>query len=204
MPKCENCGKDVPEDNNFCPQCGRPVSRAGASGAPPQPPAGMPPQPPPGAPSGVAPPPMPPSGPQAAPKKGMSRGAKIALILSVSAIVLMILAVVLIAVFLVNVVTAPADVANNYMKALNTGDISTAWSYLTTRTQNKETRKGFDLKAASLKGSISKWDTSIVSNQNDEAKIIMNITGTDGSHHAWDMTLIKQDGKWKVDQVSRG
>lgn len=132
----------------------------------------------------------------------MSRGAKIALILSASAIVL--LAVVLIAVFLVNVVTAPVDVANNYMKALNTGDISTAWSYLTTRTQNQETRKGFDSKAASLKGSISKWDTSIVSNQNDEAKIIINVTGTDGSHHPWDMTLIKQSGKWKVDQISRG
>jgi Domain of unknown function (DUF4878)/zinc-ribbon domain len=220
VPRCENCGRDVPEDNNFCPQCGMPVSRAGASGAPTQPPAGMPPQPPPGvstqpppgvaqepppgAPGGVTPPPLPPAGSRAAPKKGMARGAKIALILGVSAIVLIVLAGVIIGVFIANMITAPADVANNYMKALNAGDISTAWSYLTTRTQNQETRKGFDSKAGLLKGSVSKWDTTVVSIQNDEAKIILNVTGTNGSHRPWDMTLIKQDGKWKIDKVSRG
>jgi predicted PurR-regulated permease PerM len=146
---------------------------------------------------------MPQSEPQVAPKKGMPRGAKIALILSASAIVLIILVGVIIGVFIANSITAPADVANKYMKALNKGDTSTAWGYLTTRTQNEETRTGFDSKASLLKGSISKWDTTVASIQNDEAKIILNVTGTDGSHHAWDITLIKQGGKWKVDKISR-
>jgi predicted PurR-regulated permease PerM len=134
----------------------------------------------------------------------MSRGAKIALILSLCAIVLIILVVVVIAVFVVNTVTAPADAANTYIKALNAGDISTAWSYLTTRTQNQETRQGFESKVAQLKGSVSNWDTSVVSIQNGEAKVIINVTGTDGSHHGWDIVLKKQGGKWKVDQISRG
>jgi uncharacterized membrane protein YvbJ len=134
----------------------------------------------------------------------MSRGAKIAVILSACAIALIILVVVVIAVFAVKTVTAPADTANHYIKALNTGDVSTAWSYLTTRTQNQETRQGFESKVASLKGSISNWDTSVVSVQDGEAKVIINVTGTDGSHHGWDILLIKQGGEWKVDRISRG
>jgi hypothetical protein len=30
----------------------------------------------------------------------------------------------------------------------------------------------------------------------------MSVTGTNGSKATWDMTLVKVDGKWKIDQVS--
>ena len=219
MPKCTNCGADVPADKNFCPQCGSPVSQAGASGVPQQPPAGVPPQappgvtpqppagvtppPPPGPPGGITPPPMLPPGPQAKPKKGMPRGAKIALILAVSAIVLIILAVALSVVFFANVITAPADVANNYVKAVNVRDLSTAWSYLTTRTQNQEGRLGFDTKLSPLKGTIRKWFTTSVNVETGGvSKIVMSLTFTDGTKTSWDMTLTKVGGKWKIDQVA--
>ena len=219
MPNCANCGADVPGDKNFCPQCGSPVNQAGASGVPPQPPVGVPPQtppgvppqppagfvppPPPGPPGGVIAPPMPPPGPQATPKKGMPRGAKIALILAVSAIVLIIVAVALFVVFFANVITAPADVANNYVKAVNVRDLSTAWSYLTTRTQNQEGRLGFDTKLSPLKGTIRKWFTTSVNVETGGvSKIVMSLTFTDGTKTSWDMTLTKVGGKWKIDQVA--
>jgi hypothetical protein len=146
---------------------------------------------------------MPPPGPQATPKKGIPRGAKIALILAVSAIVLIILAVALFVVLFANVITAPADVANNYVKAVNAGNISTAWSYLTTRTQNQEGRLGFQVKFSPLEGTIRKWFTTSVNVETGGvSKIVMSITFTDGTKTTWDMTLNKVGGKWKIDQVS--
>jgi hypothetical protein len=163
----------------------------------------MPLQPPPGAPSGVAPPPMPPSGAQAAPKKWMPRGAKIALILAVSAIVLIILAVVLIAVFFANEITPPADVANNYVKALNKGDYSTAWGYLTTGAQKEDGRLGFQLRNQLLEGNIRDWYFTEVHTvaTGDISKVGVSITFNDGSKTNWDMTLTKVGGEWKIDRV---
>jgi uncharacterized membrane protein YvbJ len=217
VPKCVNCGGDVPEDKNFCPQCGTPVSQAGAPGAQPPPPAGvttppsgatMPPpppgavQPPQGPPGGVAAPTMPPPVPQPPEKKGMSKGAKIAIALAVSAVVLIIIAVVLFVLVFANLISAPADVANDYVKSLNSGDLSTAYNYLTTRTQKQETRQGFESKVGPFKGQIKTWNTTSINVVNDTAQIVMRVTGTDGSKATWDMTLVKEDGKWKIDQVS--
>ena len=133
----------------------------------------------------------------------MPRGAKIALILVASAIVIIILAVALFVVLFANVITAPADVANNYVKAVNAGNISTAWSYLTTRTKNQEGRLGFQVKFSPFKGNISKWYTTSVNVETGGvSKIVMSITFTDGTKTTWDMTLNKVGGKWKIDQVS--
>ncbi len=144
-----------------------------------------------------------PAGPQPTPKKGLAKGAKIAIILAVSAIVLIILAVVLFVVFFANIITAPADVANNYVKAVNAGDLSTAWSYLTTSTQKQETRLGFKSKSVHSK-EISANGTPQASTlqTGDVSKIVMSVTFTDGTKTTWDMTLIKVGGKWKIDQVS--
>lgn len=133
----------------------------------------------------------------------MPRGAKIAIILGVSAIVLMILAVVLIGVFFANVITAPADVANNYVKALNAGNMSTAWGYLTTRAQHAEGRLGFNVKRVLFEGNIRTWySTSVNVETGGISKIVMSITFTDGSKSTWDMTLKKEGGEWKIDLVS--
>jgi hypothetical protein len=132
----------------------------------------------------------------------MAKGAKVALILGACAILLIILAVVLFVVFFANMITAPADVANGYVKALNEGDFSTAWGDLTTRTQNQESRSGFETKVGPFKGKIEKWYTTSVNVQNNTAEIVMSVTFSDGTKATWDMTLIKTDGEWKIDQVS--
>ena len=209
MPKCENCGGDVPEGTHFCPQCGTPVSAVADAGAPTPPPAGVQPQAPPVAsmptppgPPGVAAPPVAPAGPQPRQKKGMAKGAKIAIILAVSAIVLIILAVVLAVVFFANVISAPADVANDYVRALDAGELNTAWNHLSTGTQNKETRKGFEDKVASFKDKITRWNTTSININNDVAEIVMKITFIDDTKTNWNMTLIKEDGEWKIKQVA--
>jgi hypothetical protein len=144
-----------------------------------------------------APPPVP------AKKKGMSRGAKIALILGGCAIVLIIIAVVLAVVFFAGVITAPADAANNYVKALNSGDLSTAWTYISSATQKEETRSGFDSKVGALKGQIKTWNVSSVNVQSGgQATIVMDLTLTDGTKITWDITLVKENDEWKIAQVA--
>jgi hypothetical protein len=177
------------------------VSRAGEPIVAPQPPAGTPAQAPPGAASGVAPPPMPSSAAQAAPAKGMPRGAKIALIASLSVIVLIVLAVVLFALIVGIKITPPTTVANNYVKAVNAGDFSTAFGYLTERTQKKEGRLGFQLGNTLLEGTIKEWSPASTVENGGVTKIAMSITKKYGSKTTWDMTLVKTGGKWKIDKV---
>jgi hypothetical protein len=172
-----------------------PPSTPAGTGAPLQPPAGPPGVPAPGMPA--APPPVP------AKKKGMSRGGKIALILTGCALVLIIIAVVLAVVFFASVITAPADVSNNYVKALNSGDLATAWTYISSGTQKEETRSGFESKIGALKGQISKWNVSSVNVQSGgQATVVMDLTLTDGTKITWDITLVKENGEWKIAQVA--
>jgi Domain of unknown function (DUF4878) len=141
--------------------------------------------------------------PVAVKKKGLSRGAKIALILGASAIVLIIIAVVFGLIFFVGVIGAPADVANNYVKALNSGDLATAWTYISSATQKEETRSGFDSKVGALKGRLSKWNTSSVKVESGgQATIVMDLTLTGGTKTTWDMYLVKENGEWKIAQVA--
>jgi len=126
-------------------------------------------------------------------------------VLAVFALVLIVLAVVFGVVFFANVIGEPADVANNYVRAVNAGDLDTAWSYLSTATQREETRSGFDSKLGDLKGAISRWNTSNINvdmTGSGRATIVMNLALRDGSSAAWDMTLVKQNGNWKIRAVS--
>lgn len=140
-------------------------------------------------------------------KKGLSGGAKIAIGLGVCAVVLIILAIVFVVIFFANVIGAPADVSNNYVKALNTGAVATAWTYLTEETQRQETRSGFESKVGALKGQITKYNTGSI-NVNSQAgspstaKVVMNLGLKDGSKATWDMYLVKENGEWKIQQVS--
>ena len=125
--------------------------------------------------------------------------------LAVCALVLIVLAVVFGIVFFANVISAPADVANNYVKAVNAGELDTAWSYLSTATRKEETMSGFDSKLGDLKGAISKWNTSNINvdmTGSGRATIVMNLALRDGSSAAWDMTLVKHNGNWKIRAVS--
>ncbi len=146
---------------------------------------------------------MPPGAPPAArPKKGMSKGAKLAIWLGVLTVVLIVVAVVLLVVFVVNVVSGPADASNAYVKALNEGDMSTAWSYISTGTQNDEGRSGFESKVGIFEGEISTWNTGSIQIDNSTARVVMDLEFKDGSDATWDMYLVKEDGEWKIEQVS--
>jgi len=94
-------------------------------------------------------------------------------------------------------------VANNYVKALNSGDLATAWTYISSATQKEETRSGFDSKVGALKGRLSKWNTSSVKVESGgQATIVMDLTLTGGTKTTWDMYLVKENGEWKIAQVA--
>ncbi len=116
---------------------------------------------------------------------------------------LIILTVVLFVVFFMNVIGAPADVANDYVQALSKGNISTAWGYLAEETRKEETRAGFETKVQALAGEIEKWyTTSVDVSYGGGAKIVMSVTLKDGSKVTWGMYLVKENGEWKLRQVS--
>lgn len=194
MPACQKCGSQLPEGNKFCPRCGTQVQEASTPTEPPG--AAQSPGPPPGTPL----PPVASGTPRR--KKGISRGAKVAIGLGIGAVLLIILTVVLFVVFFMNVIGAPADVANNYVRALSKGDISTAWGYLAEETRKEETRAGFETKVKALAGEIEKWYTTSVDVNTGNAKIVMSVTLKGGSKVTWEMYLIKEGGEWKVRQVS--
>lgn len=148
------------------------------------------------------PPQVPPALAGKPPKKGLSKGAKLAIILGIVTVVLVVVAVVLLVVFVINVVSGPADAANNYVQALNEGDLSTAWSYLSASTQSDEGRSGFESKVGIFEGEISKWNTSSIEINNSNAQVVMKLSFKDGSDATWDIYLVKEDGEWKIGQVS--
>ena len=134
-------------------------------------------------------------------KKGMSRGGKIAIIVGISAVVL-IMVVVGVAIFLlIGAITAPADVANNYMMALNNGDLSTAWSYISKDTQKEETRSGFISDKESFKGEIESYNTSGVEVSDGHAQVEMDIDFKDGKKDTWEISLVKENGDWKINSI---
>lgn len=187
VPACQNCGRELPAGDKFCPGCGAPVVPGAAPPAPPVP--------------GIQPP-QPPS-PVLQGKKGMSSGAKVAIILGVVAVLLIITAVVMFVVFFANVISGPADTANGYTQALNDGDFSTAWGYLSTEAQDEEGGLSeFRSKFGVLEGEIEKWFTSGVSIENNRAQVDMDLTFSDGTEATWDIYLLKEGGSWKIVRIS--
>lgn len=231
MPRCDNCGSEVAEGNSFCSSCGTPVSTGGPPPPPPpggpspdQPPLRDPAPPEPQAPAAGAPVPGPPEAPQPMvgaggvpppppmqgqpgpggkpAKKGMSKGAKIAIILSAVALLLIAAVTVLVVVLVVGVISGPADVANGYVEAINDGDFATAWGYLSEETRAEEGRSGFESKVSDFEGEIRTHSTSGITIKNDRAEVVMNLKGNDGARGTWDMYLIKEGGEWRIRQVA--
>ena len=131
----------------------------------------------------------------------MSRGGKIALIIGILAVVL-IMAVIGVAVFLViGAITAPADVANSYLQALNDGDLSTAWDYLSEDAKKVETRSDFNSEKEYFKGEIKSYNTSGIEVSNGNAQVTMDIKFRDGESDTWNMHLVKEDGGWRIKNI---
>ena len=154
------------------------------------------------APPGMQPPGVPPLPLYKPQKKGMSRGVKIGLIVAASIIVLLIIGLVIGVAVLVGVISAPADVANNYVKAINEGDMALAYSYVAASTRKDETLSGFKTKLGPLTGHISKYNTSSINVQSGgTAQVVMDLSFDDGSKATWDMNLVDENGKWKIESV---
>jgi hypothetical protein len=125
---CSQCGKEIPDDSDFCTYCGAETGVAGAAAAaqpPQQPPAAPPPQgqAPPPPPGGAAPPPPGQPPPPGAPEKKRSALPWMLGTLGLIAVV----AVVLVLVFVVfkggGDSNTPEEVANNYLRALEEKDV---------------------------------------------------------------------------------
>ncbi|MHB8895276.1 MAG: Rv0361 family membrane protein, partial [Candidatus Geothermincolia bacterium] len=153
---------------------------------------------PPAAPGGMPVPPLP-----RKQKKGMSRGLKVGLIIALCLIVLIIAGIIVGVFAFVKVISAPADVANNYVKAVDAGNLTDAYSALSKKTQDSETLEGFEKKLAPFKGTITKYNTSSINVQTGgTATVVMQLEFNDGTKATWDMGLVKENGTWKIQAVS--
>jgi flagellar basal body-associated protein FliL len=132
----------------------------------------------------------------------MSKGLKIGCLIGVIVAVLVIAAIVVAVVVFVGVLSKPADIANNYMKYLNNGDVALAWDLLTPATQRSEGRSGFEEKAAMFEGEISKYFTSNISITGGTAEIKMDVTYRNADKGTWEFTMLKQGGEWKIQNVN--
>jgi hypothetical protein len=120
-------------------------------------------------------------------------------VIAACVVVLIIAGIVVGAVVIVKVVSAPADVANNYVKAINEGNIPLAFSYVAASTRKDETLSGFKSKLSPLTGHITKYNTSSINVQSGgTAQVVMSLSFDDGSKATWDMNLVDENGKWKI------
>ncbi|MBN2168116.1 MAG: zinc ribbon domain-containing protein [Actinobacteria bacterium] len=209
MAICSNCGHELKENESFCTSCGAQRGQVISPPPPPQqssaPPVGsgsqnqapVPPQgtPPPG--TGFTPQ-TPPPGYEGGKKKGLPRGAKIAIIAGLI-IVLLIGGTIAVGVLVVwNVVTGPADAANAFVEAVNEGDLSTAYKYFSSEAQKEEEKSDFDEQFKVLENELDTWNTTSVNVENNTAKVMMDLKSKDGEEATWEMNLVKQDGEWKI------
>ena len=136
-------------------------------------------------------------------KRGMSRGLKVGLIIFACVVGLVIIGLVIGVVAFVGVVTAPADVANNYVKAINEGNMSLAYSYLAASTKKNTSQAAFATKMKPLVGKITKYNTSSIDvRSGGGASVVMDLSFDDGSKATWDMGLVKESGVYKVQNVT--
>jgi hypothetical protein len=147
------------------------------------------------------PPPVPGMVPPAPKKKGMSRGLKIGLIIALIIIVLIVVGIVVGVFAFVKVISGPADAANNFVKALNNGNITEAYNMLTPTTQKDATRAGFATQFGKFKGNIKKYFTSNINVTSKGATVKMDITYSDNSTDTWSMGLLKLSGVWKIQSI---
>jgi len=208
MGACEKCGAPIGAGDSFCTNCGAETSSPpvgppeGISTPPVKPVYPGQPAPPPGI-------PLPPGAgeqfimPPPPRRKGVPRGLKIGLVVGLVVVAVLIAGIVVGTVLLVNVVSAPADVANNYVRAVNNGNLATAYSYLAPELTSELSRAQFDKQLGPFKGKIRKWNTSEINvHTGGNANISMDISLIDGTSDTWDMRLVRVNGVWKIAAVS--
>jgi uncharacterized protein YxeA len=210
MSFCPNCGRQVSDDASFCPSCGATIKPAAAGGAAPQTPPVTPPVQPPGPPVGAQPPyTQPPFGvpPSSVPgvqppppvrKKGS--GWKIAIVVGLVVILLIAVVVTLIAVFVFKTVTAPVDVTNRYIEAINDGDAEEAWDLLHPDSPLKEDYdlSSFESEIIGTSVRLRTWNANEVEIKDSRAEVRVNMEDTSGEEFRIIFELRKDGDEWKI------
>ncbi len=142
--------------------------------------------------------------PQTPAKKRVPRGVWIAIAIGAIVIILL-LAVggVLIGVF-VSVISEPAQVANNFMKYVDSGNSSAAWNLMSPAGKAAQSRAEFDKSISAVEGRIAKYFSRRISIENGQATVLMDVTYNSASvdRATWDFSLVKVSGVWKIIKVT--
>lgn len=192
---CEQCGKEIPPGNAFCPECGAPVKTAAET-----------------PPVAAAPGPIP--SPGGKPAKGSRRGL-IALIASVIG-VLVIAAVVLVLVFVVfKGDSGPQVVVGKFLEAVESGDVAAVMGTVDSAESSLEEALKENL-IGGLPDDARLTDLSYeVQTEGDEATVTAKgtllYTGELGEEESGDLAeggipetylLVKKEGKWLISSDS--
>ncbi|MDD5748115.1 MAG: zinc ribbon domain-containing protein [Actinomycetota bacterium] len=185
---CPNCGKEVSEEKRFCPGCGAPLQAAPSTQVPEK----------------TEIPGMPPSAPPPSLKAPKKHSIILKVLIPVIAVIV-ILVIALVA-FLTGkgceMITGPADAANNFMEALKEGNLDSAWTYFSIAAQEEEGRDSFDEKFEPYNGEVKKYYTREVKTENDRSNVTMELELKNGVKDKWYFDLVKENDKWKVQYVS--
>jgi hypothetical protein len=149
-------------------------------------------------PSQAGPPSVPPTPVTGKARKGLPRGAKLAIIAGCVTVIIILVVVVLLSFSFVEIFKKPVDVANAYIKASSSGDLETAWSYLSAGTKTKKGKATFESDVRDLEGQIKTWNTRGVQIINNRAQITMDVEFKNGEQGTLYVYLVKEAGKWKV------
>ncbi len=188
---CPDCGKEMPDDSIFCPNCGATAAPESAVNAKPTPPG-----------TSTAqrvrqtPPPLPVSPAPDRRKKLI----KVLVALGIIFIVVVVAAVILLTLF-IGTVKAPVDVTNKYIEAVNMGNATEAWGFLHPASRFK-TGYSFDQYTEQVvnrsSGFLTKWNAHHVTVSNSNALVEVYITFKNAKKETIEFALKKTNGKWLI------
>jgi hypothetical protein len=135
-------------------------------------------------------------------KRRLPTGAVIAIIAGCVTVAIIIAVVVLLSISVVNIFKKPADVANAYIKALNAGNLDTAWDYLSARTKAEKGRATFESDVRDLEGRIRNWNTRSIQVQDHQAQITLDVEFKSGEETVVYVYLVEEADEWRVSSTS--
>ncbi len=112
--------------------------------------------------------------------------------------ILVAIAAVVEASLLVGEITEPIDRTNEFINAVNAGDVDTAYDLLAPGTTTKAKLEDFVDEHRNSTKSHFAYASSI---NNDKAEVTVTFTDKDGYEYDEDFQLRKEDGEWKITYV---
>jgi hypothetical protein len=185
MAACPDCGGELPDGASLCPGCGAPRAKIVLSTSP-----------------YVNRPFLPSTPGVKKTDRRLPTGAVIAIIAGCVTVVIIVILVVLLSISFVDIFKKPVDVTNAYIKALSTGNVETAWDYLSVRTRAEKGRADFESDVHGLEGRIETWNASGVQIRDRRAQVALDIGFKDGGETTLYVYLVKESGEWCVSSTA--